>query len=110
MIGGALVWQLNRPTSAASPADRSFTTGNLSATTVLTAASAWSPSTATSISQRGSRCEAWAGAHPFGGRCGLDLTNLVDESPHGRSKLRLLKKVGTLERGEARQGTGSKAG
>ncbi len=31
-------------------------------------------------------------------RCGLDLTEVIDEeSPHGRSKLQLLKKVGTLE-------------
>jgi predicted heme/steroid binding protein len=31
-------------------------------------------------------------------RCGLDLTEVIDEeSPHGRSKLPLLKKVGTLE-------------
>ena len=30
-------------------------------------------------------------------RCGLDLTEVIDESPHGRSKLELLKKVGTLE-------------
>lgn len=36
---------------------------------------------------------------PSGGRarCGLDLTEVIDESPHGKSKLRLLKKVGTLE-------------
>jgi predicted heme/steroid binding protein len=36
---------------------------------------------------------------PSGGRarCGLDLTKVIDESPHGRSKLQLLKKVGTLE-------------
>ena len=35
---------------------------------------------------------------PSGGRarCGLDLTQVIDESPHGRSKLQLLKKVGTL--------------
>ncbi len=40
-----------------------------------------------------------AGEHlPSGGRarCGLDLTQVIDESPHGRSKLQLLKKVGTL--------------
>jgi len=29
--------------------------------------------------------------------CGRDLTSVIDESPHGRSKLQLLKKVGTLE-------------
>jgi len=37
---------------------------------------------------------------PSGGRarCGLDLTKVIDEeSPHGRSKLQLLKKVGVLE-------------
>ncbi len=36
---------------------------------------------------------------PSGGRarCGLDLTEVIDESPHGRSKLQLLRKVGTLE-------------
>jgi len=35
---------------------------------------------------------------PSGGRarCGLDLTEVINESPHGRSKLQLLKKVGTL--------------
>jgi predicted heme/steroid binding protein len=36
---------------------------------------------------------------PSGGRarCGFDLTKVMDEeSPHGRSKLALLKKVGTL--------------
>lgn len=35
---------------------------------------------------------------PSGGRarCGLDLTEAIDESPHGRSKLQLLEKVGTL--------------
>jgi len=42
----------------------------------------------------------WAmGEHiPSGGRarCGLDLTDVIDESPHGRSKLQLLKHVGTL--------------
>lgn len=42
---------------------------------------------------------------PSGGkaRCGLDLTDVIDESPHGRSKLRLLDRVGTLEREEARR-------
>jgi predicted heme/steroid binding protein len=38
---------------------------------------------------------------PSGGRarCGLDLTEVIDESPHGRSKLRLLERVGVLEGG-----------
>ena len=30
-------------------------------------------------------------------RCGLDLTEVIDDAPHGRSKLQLLKKVGELE-------------
>lgn len=36
---------------------------------------------------------------PSGGRarCGLDLTDVIDDSPHGRSKLQLLEKFGTLE-------------
>lgn len=42
----------------------------------------------------------WAmGEHvPSGGqaRCGYDLTEVIDESPHGRSKLQLLQNVGTL--------------
>lgn len=40
---------------------------------------------------------------PSGGRarCGLDLTEVIDESPHGKSKLRLLKKVGALEEGQS---------
>ena len=35
---------------------------------------------------------------PSGGRakCGYDLTDVIDESPHGRSKLQLLQKIGTL--------------
>ncbi len=35
---------------------------------------------------------------PSGGqaRCGYDLTDVIDESSHGRSKLQLLKNVGTL--------------
>jgi predicted heme/steroid binding protein len=41
-----------------------------------------------------------AGEHVTSGgraRCGFDLTEVIDESPHGRSKLELLKNVGTLE-------------
>ena len=40
-----------------------------------------------------------SGEHlPSGGRarCGLDLSEVINESPHGRSKLQLLKQVGTL--------------
>jgi hypothetical protein len=43
---------------------------------------------------------------PSGGRarCGLDLSDVIDESPHGKSKLRLLKKVGSFEDETARSG------
>lgn len=36
---------------------------------------------------------------PSGGRarCGLDLTEVMDEAPHGRSTLPLLKEVGVLD-------------
>ena len=35
---------------------------------------------------------------PSNGRasCGYDLTEVIEESPHGRSKLQLLQKIGTL--------------
>ncbi len=45
--------------------------------------------------------ELWKnGEHtPSGGRarCGLDLTEVIDDAPHGRSKLQLLEEVGILE-------------
>lgn len=96
MIGGALSYGLGRATS---PADDTFTTEEL----------------ARYDGVRGHQClvavdgdvyliegfALWSmGRHtPSDGRarCGLDLTDVIDESPHGRSKLRLLQKVGTLE-------------
>jgi predicted heme/steroid binding protein len=43
----------------------------------------------------------WAGGRhiPSNGRatCGQDLTTVIDQSPHGRSKLLLLTEVGRLE-------------
>ncbi len=30
-------------------------------------------------------------------RCGLDLTQVIEDSPHGRSKLQLLEKIGNLK-------------
>lgn len=107
MIGGALYWQLNGATSAASPADqRSFTPQEL----------------ARYDGVDGHQClvavdgdvyliegfALWSmGRHiPSGGRarCGLDLTDVIDESPHGKSKLRLLEMVGSFEGEEARSG------
>ncbi len=110
MIGGALYWQLKQTNSDSGPAaaavtesaDRSFTLEEL----------------ASYDGKDGNDClvavdgevyliEGFAlwqeGEHvPSGGRarCGFDLTEVMDEeSPHGRNKLPLLKKVGTLEGG-----------
>ncbi len=107
MIGGAAYWQLQSSSGAASntttssageSADRSYTLEQL----------------AEYNGQEGTDClvavdgevyliEGFAlwqmGEHvPSGGRarCGLDLTEVIDESPHGRSKLDLLRKVGNL--------------
>ena len=102
MIGGAAYWQLQSSSGAASSAgesaDRSYTLEQL----------------AQYNGEEGTDClvavdgdvyliEGFAlwqmGEHvPSGGRarCGLDLTEVIDESPHGRSKLDLLRKVGNL--------------
>ena len=106
MIGGSVYWLLQPADSssggvgAAGPANRSFTLEEL----------------ARYDGKNGNDClvavdgevyliegfDLWKdGEHlPSEGRarCGLDLTEVMDEeSPHGRSKLQLLKKVGTLE-------------
>jgi predicted heme/steroid binding protein len=101
MIGGALYWQLQQASSSGdvAPFNRSFTPQEL----------------ARYDGENGNDClvavdgevyliedfALWMeGEHtPSGGRarCGLDLTEVIDDSPHGKSKLRLLKKVGTLE-------------
>src|SRR5215203_3332943 len=109
MIGGAVYWQLQpanaggaasktAASSAGQSADRSYTLEQL----------------AEHNGEEGTDClvavdgdvyliEGFAlwqmGEHiPSGGRarCGLDLTEVIDESPHGRSKLDLLRKVGNL--------------
>ena len=105
MIGGAVYWQLksvhsgNAAEVSTGLAYRSYTTQEL----------------AQYDGKDGNKClvavdgdvyliEGFAlwqnGEHlPSGGRarCGLDLSEVINESPHGRSKLQLLKKVGTLE-------------
>lgn len=104
MIGGALYWRLGQAsggghTGAVLPADRSYTLEEL----------------ARYNGKNGNKClvavdgkvyliegfDLWKeGEHiPSGGRarCGLDLTEVIVDSPHGRSKLRLLEKVGALE-------------
>ncbi len=109
MVGGAVYWQLQSAnfggaasntaaSSAGESADRSYTLEQL----------------AEHNGEEGADClvavdgdvyliEGFAlwqmGEHvPSGGRarCGLDLTEVIDESPHGRSKLDLLRKVGNL--------------
>jgi predicted heme/steroid binding protein len=109
MIGGAIYWQLqsvgggdtasnSTASSAAESTNRSYTLEQL----------------AEYNGEEGTDClvavdgdvyliEGFAlwqmGEHvPSGGRarCGLDLTEVIDESPHGRSKLNLLQKVGNL--------------
>ncbi len=106
MIGGAVYWQLTSARSSGATgatvssdsADRTFTLQEL----------------AQYDGKDGNQClvavdgnvyliEGFAlwqmGEHlPSGGRarCGLDLSEVINESPHGRSKLQLLKQVGTL--------------
>ena len=105
MIGGAVYWQLSASRGDytggfnAAPATRSYTLQELGQYD----------------GKDGNKCmvavdgdvyliEGFAlwkdGEHlPSGGRarCGLDLSEVINESPHGRSKLQLLQKVGTLE-------------
>ena len=105
MIGGAVYWLLGSANDGGDigggPADRSYTLQEL----------------ARHDGEDGNQCLVavdgevyliegfglWKdGEHtPSGGRarCGLDLTGVIDESPHGRSKLQLLKKVGALKEG-----------
>ena len=112
MIGGALYWQMAAAARNPDPAGRTFTTEEL----------------ARYDGVNGNQClvavdgdvyliegfALWSmGRHtPSGGRarCGLDLTDVIDESPHGRSKLRLLDKVGTLGGEEALRGPVQPAG
>jgi predicted heme/steroid binding protein len=107
IIGAAVYWQLEygersggepRSASGATPVQGSFTLEEL----------------AEHDGQNGNDCyvavdgdvyliEGFAlwqmGQHlPSNGRasCGYDLTEVIEESPHGRSKLQLLQKIGTL--------------
>lgn len=99
MIGGAIYWQLTSASAGSVSADSSYTVEELARYNGVD----------------GNKCMVavdgdvyliegfalWSmGQHtPSGGRarCGLDLTDVIDESPHGRSKLQLLKKVGALD-------------
>ena len=103
MIGGALYWQLKGATSNASPTEQSFTTEELARHDGLNGHDCLVAVDGDVYLIKGFALWRMGQHTPSGGRarCGLDLTDVIDESPHGRSKLRLLKKVGTLEGEEA---------
>ena len=103
MIGGALYWQLGRAASPTSPADTSFTTEELARYDGVEGRECLVAVDGDVYLIKGFALWSMGRHTPSGGRarCGLDLTDVIDESPHGRSKLRLLKKVGTLEGEEA---------
>ena len=104
MIGGAVLWQLSSSPNG----------GGNDAITASTNRSFTAEELALYDGKEDNQClvavdgdvyliegfTLWAmGEHvPSGGqaRCGFDLTDVIDESPHGRSKLQLLKNVGTL--------------
>ena len=104
MIGGAVLWQLSSSPNG----------GGNDAITASTNRSFTAEELALYDGKEDNRClvavdgdvyliegfTLWAmGEHvPSGGqaRCGFDLTDVIDESPHGRSKLQLLNNVGTL--------------
>lgn len=108
MIGGAVYWQLSSTDDAdnvgvGEPANRSYTADELSEHD-----GAEGNDCLVAVDSDVYLIEGFAlwrmGEHtPSGGRarCGLDLTEVIEESPHGRSKLQLLRKVGTLVRSEA---------
>ena len=107
IIGGAVYWQLGSADSSgrgtdgfvSEPTNRSYTLQEL----------------AKFDGKNGNKClvavddevyliegfDLWKnGQHMTSGgraRCGLDLTEVIDDAPHGRSKLQLLERVGTLE-------------
>ena len=101
MIGGALYWQLGRAASPTSPADTSFTTEELARYDGVEGRECLVAVDGDVYLIKGFALWSMGRHTPSGGRarCGLDLTDVIDESPHGRSKLRLLKKVGVLEGG-----------
>lgn len=100
MIGGALYWQLDRTASPANPADR-FTTDELALYDGVDGHQCLVAVDGDVYLIEGFALWSMGRHAPSGGRarCGLDLTDVIDESPHGKSKLRLLKKVGVLEEG-----------
>src|SRR5829696_4440253 len=104
MIGGAVYWQL-QPANAGGAASKTGESADRSYTLEQLAEHNGKEGTDCLVAIDGDvyLIEGFAlwqmGEHlPSGGRarCGLDLTEVIDESPHGRSKLDLLRKVGNL--------------
>ena len=104
MIGSALYWQLNRTAGSADPAGRSFTAEVLARYDGLDGHQCLVAVDGDVYLIEGFALWSMGRHTPSGGRarCGLDLSDVIDDSPHGKSKLRLLKKVGCLEGEEAR--------
>jgi predicted heme/steroid binding protein len=104
MIGGALYWQLDRTAGPTDPADRSFTTEELDRYDGVDGHQCLVAVDGDVYLIEGFALWSMGRHTPSGGRarCGLDLSDVIDESPHGKSKLRLLKKVGSLKGEEAR--------
>ncbi len=113
MIGGALYWQLkqaNGDSGAAAAAVSESTNYSFTLEELASYDGKDGNDCLVAVDEEVYLIEGFAlwndGEHiPSGGRarCGLDLTEVMDEeSPHGRSKLPLLKKVGTLDSGRAR--------
>ena len=107
MIGGAVYWQLQSGTGAASNTAASGAGESVERSYTLEQLAEYNGEDGTDclVAVDGDvyLIEGFAlwqmGEHvPSGGRarCGLDLTEVIDESPHGRSKLDLLRKVGNL--------------
>jgi predicted heme/steroid binding protein len=110
MIGGAVYWQLSADNSGATSLGTGFSAGQQPTNRSYTV-----EELAQYDGKDGNQCmvavdgdvyliegfSLWQnGEHlPSGGRarCGLDLSEVINESPHGRSKLQLLQKVGTLQ-------------
>ena len=106
MIGGAVYWQLESAKGAGlADADVSTGSANRSYTVEELAQYDGKDNNQCLVAVDGDvylieGFALWQGGEhlPSGGRarCGLDLTQVIEQSPHGRSKLQLLKKVGTL--------------
>jgi predicted heme/steroid binding protein len=101
MIGSALYWQMNRTAGPTDLADRSFTAEELARYDGVDGHQCLVAVEGDVYLIEGFALWSMGRHTPSGGRacCGLDLSDVIDESPHGKSKLQLLKKVGALKEG-----------